>query len=66
MADESITEKKSSEKLDELVRAVTEEVDNMTKEEHIAQFKSIGFLTEDGKVAPEFEGVGELIRASAG
>ena len=65
MADKTTTVEKRSEELEKAIQAITEKVKSMTQEEHVEKFKKIGFLTEDGKVAPDFQGVGDLLEASA-
>lgn len=64
MADKTITVEKRSEELEKAVHLIIERAKEMTPEQHVAKFKKIGFLTEEGEVAPEFQGVGELLTAN--
>ena len=66
MVDKNITVEKRSGELEKAVQSIIERVKDMTPEQHVAKFKKIGFLTEDGEVAPEFQGVGELLTATVG
>lgn len=55
------TSEQRREQLDKAVQAVIERVRKMTKDDHVAVFKKIGVITEDGKLAPEYSGLNELV-----